>query len=241
MPVLHVAVAFVSGLLVGAAMRPLVFTRSVPRGQPLRNACPACGTVLLPSAAGSLQLVRGRCAACRERIPPAPGVAELLTAVVFAGLAVSGMTGWTAAAHYWLAACGTALVMIDVAVHRLPDVLTLPASAGTLALLTSAALAGEHGSLPRALAAAAALGSVYLLMVAGGMGMGDVKLAPAVGALLGWHSWSAVILGTFAGFALAAVFSIALLATRRATRKDHVAFGPFLLGGALLVSALLSS
>ncbi|WP_063803906.1 prepilin peptidase [Streptomyces canus] len=240
MPVLRVAVAFVSGILVGAAMRPMVFARSVPRGEPLRTACPACGTVLLPSAGGTLQLVRGRCAACRERIPPAPGVSEVLTAVVFASLAAFGMTGWTAAAHYWLAACGIALVMIDVAVHRLPDVLTLPASAGTLVLLAGAAVAGEPGSLTRALAAAAALGGVYLLLVAGGMGMGDVKLAPAVGALLGWHSWSAVILGTFAGFALAAAFSVVLLATRRATRKDHVAFAPFVLGGALVVSALLS-
>jgi leader peptidase (prepilin peptidase) / N-methyltransferase len=240
MPVLRVAVAFVSGLLVGAAMRPMVFARSVPRGEPLRTACPACGSVLLPAAGGTLQLVRGRCAECRERIPPSLGVSELLTAVVFAGIAASGMPGWTAAAHYWLAACGAALVMVDIAVHRLPDALTLPASAGTLALLAGAALSGEPGSLTRSLAAAAALGGVYLLLVAGGMGMGDVKLAPAVGALLGWHSWSAVILGTFAGFALAAVFSVVLLATRMATRKDHVAFGPFVLGGALVVSALLS-
>lgn len=240
MPVLSVLVAFVSGLVAGFAMRPLVFALSVPSGQPFRDACPACGADLLPSTAGSVHLMRGRCTACRTRLSPARGVPELLTAVVFAALAATGMTGWTAAAHYWLAACGVALAIIDVAVHRLPDVLTLPASAGTLLLLTGAALAGENGSITRALAAAAALGALYLVLVAVGMGMGDAKLVPAAGALLGWHSWTVVIRGIFVGYVVAFAFGAVLIVIGRATRKTNVALGPFMIGGALAVSALLS-
>lgn len=111
-------------------------------------------------------------------------------------IAAGGASGWFAAAQYWVAACGVALALIDLAVQRLPDVLTLPACGGTLILLTAAALAGEPGSLGRAAAAAGVLAAVFLLMAfTGAMGLGDVKLAPAIGALLGWNSWTALLWG----------------------------------------------
>ncbi|MFC5148927.1 prepilin peptidase [Streptomyces aureoversilis] len=232
-----VAVAFVAGLLSGAAARPLVFTRAVPAGEAPREHCPGCNAALFSSKRRG-RLLLGRCGTCRRAFPPARGVPELLSGAAFASIAATGAGGFTAAAHYWLAACGVALVLIDVAVKRLPDVLTLPASAGTLLLLAGAWFTGEPGSLGRALAAAAALGAGYLVLAFAGMGMGDVKLAPAAGALLGWHSWSAVITGTFTGFLLGAVAAVALVVTGRAHRKQQVAFGPFLLAGALSVSLL---
>ncbi|MFI1259262.1 prepilin peptidase [Streptomyces netropsis] len=235
-----IAVAFAAGLLAGAAARPLIFARAVPVGEPPRTRCPGCDTALLATGRRGRLLpgIRGRCGACRQRIPPAPAVPELLAGLGFAAIAATGTTGWTAAAHYWLAACGVALVLIDVTVKRLPDVLTLTASAGTLLLLAGASFTGEPGSLARALAAAAALGAGYLVLAFAGMGMGDVKLAPAAGALLGWHSWPAVITGTFIGFLLGAVAAAALVVTGRAHRKQQLAFGPFLLAGALGISLL---
>ncbi|MEU2516104.1 prepilin peptidase [Streptomyces syringium] len=237
-----IAVALVAGLLAGAAARPLIFARAVPVGAPPRTRCPDCGAALLSPAGFGRTLLSplGRCRACRRRVLPPPVLPEALAGLSFAAIAASGSTGWTAAAHYWLAACGVALVLIDAAVHRLPDILTLPASAGTLLLLTGAWLCGEPGGLVRALTAAAALGAAYLVLAFAGMGMGDVKLAPAVGALLGWHSWRAVALGTFAGFLLGAVFAVALLAAGRVSRKQQVAYGPFILLGALPVSLWLA-
>ncbi|MFF4531590.1 prepilin peptidase [Streptomyces sp. NPDC001407] len=234
-----VAVAFVAGALSGAAARPLVLTRAVPAGEPPREKCPSCATALL-SLRRPGPLLLGRCPTCQHRLRPTPAVPELLAGTAFAAIAATGVTGFTAAAHYWLAACGVALVLIDIAVQRLPNILTLPACAGTILLLAGAWLTGENGSLPRALTAAAALGVAYLVLALAGMGMGDAKLAPAAGALLGWHSWPAVLTGTFTGFLLGAVAAITLAVTGKAHRKQQIAFGPFLLTGALSVSLWLA-
>ncbi|MEU6349931.1 A24 family peptidase [Streptomyces sp. NPDC047072] len=239
MSALSVALAGVLGALAGAAARPLVFARSVPAPASFRTSCPHCETVFLgrPSSRRlSLLPASGRCPACREHVGPPVLSVEAATAVAFAAVAAGGAAGWYAAAQFWLAACGVALALIDLAVQRLPDVLTLPACAGTLLLLTAAALAGEPGSLGRAAACAATVTAVFLLLALfAGMGLGDVKLAPATGALLGWHSWTSLWWGTVAGFLLGAVCAAALLAAGR-DRRAQLAFGPFLVIGALAVS-----
>jgi leader peptidase (prepilin peptidase)/N-methyltransferase len=239
MPVVTVATALIAGLTAGAAARPLITAYSVPRSEPLRLTCPACSTpITSPSPRNWIRAATGRCHSCHARLGPAPAAPELLAAALFAGLAATGAAGWSGAAQYWIAACGTALTLIDLAVHRLPNALTLPASAGTLLLLAAGELAGAHGSFWRAAAAAATVTAVYLGLALAGMGWGDVKLAPAVGALLGWSSWAAVLGGAFTGFALAATASVILLATGKATRQSRIAFGPYMILGALVLSVL---
>lgn len=44
MTVLTTTVALLAGALAGTATRPLLFTRTVPAGVPLRHSCPSCGT-----------------------------------------------------------------------------------------------------------------------------------------------------------------------------------------------------
>ncbi|MEU6406183.1 A24 family peptidase [Streptomyces sp. NPDC046985] len=242
MPVVTVIVALLAGLAAGAAARPLIFARAVPRGEPTRTACTSCSAHYpAPGLRGRLQAVTGRCPACREKAGPPAGLPEALTGAAFAALAVTGASGWTGAAQYWLAACGAALAIIDLKVHRLPDVLTLPASIGTLLLLAGAALAGEPGNFWRALTAAGLVTAVYLALVVTGMGMGDVKLAPAVGALLGWSGWAVVFRGVFAGFALAAVVALVLTLVWHVSGKGRLAFGPYMITGAVAISVLATT
>ncbi|MGP3691005.1 prepilin peptidase [Streptomyces sp. IBSNAI002] len=230
------AVALLAGLAAGAAARPLIFARAVPSGEPNRRTCPSCDAdYLSPGLRGRLRATTGRCPSCKAKAGPAAWLPELLTGASFAALASTGATGWIGAAQYWLLACGAALALIDLAVHRLPDVLTLPASAGTLLLVTGAELAGEPGSIWRALAGATAVTTVYFVIRAGG---GDIKLAPTVGALLGWSSWSALLWGTIAGFALGAASGLILMLLGKASRKTELAFGPYMILGALAVSSL---
>jgi prepilin signal peptidase PulO-like enzyme (type II secretory pathway) len=122
--------------------------------------------------------VTGRCPACQARIGPPPLAAELAAGGALAILAARASSGWELAAFAWLALIAVPLALIDVAVHRLPDRLTAPAFAGTLALLTVAALtANQPDRLARAAIGGAALACFYLalcLIRPGQMGLGDL-------------------------------------------------------------------
>jgi leader peptidase (prepilin peptidase)/N-methyltransferase len=218
---------------------------STEAGQPLRITCPACSAEVLPGRWRWLSVlpVTGRCPACRTRIGPYPLAAETAAGLVLAFAAARATSGWELAALAWLALIAVPLAFTDLAVHRLPDLLTATAFTGTLALLAAAAVAGHQpGHRARAAIGATALACFYLalcLIRPGEMGLGDAKLAASIGLVLGWASWQALLTGTFAGFALAAIYGGARLATHRATRTTQLPLGPFILLGALAALALL--
>jgi leader peptidase (prepilin peptidase)/N-methyltransferase len=142
-----------------------------------------------------------------------------------------------------LAPVAVLLAVVDFAAHRLPDVLTLPLAGAALVLLGGAALLpGADGSWTSALLGSLLLGACYfvLFLVSKGFGFGDVKLALVLGAVLGWYGWPIVLIGTFAGYLLGALYGIALLLAGRADWATRIPFGPFLLVGAF-VGVLLGS
>lgn len=148
-----------------------------------------------------------------------------------------------ATAAMLLAPVGLTLVVVDTDVHRLPNVLTLPAVPGVLVLLlVAAATSGQWADLRRATLAMLVVGGAFVLvsLVLGsrGIGMGDAKLMLSLAPLLGWHGWGAVLVGVYAAFLLGGVVALALLVSRRAGRGSRLAFGPYLVAGAVI--ALLS-
>lgn len=233
-----------AGFAVGWIQRGIIFRLAVPAGEPGRQACPGCGNQVPPSWSMARPVLppSGRCPACRAHTGPPPLATELTTALLLGALATRLHPGLPLAAAVWLAICGVALAWIDAAVHRLPDVLTAAAYAGTVALLLLAAAASGHWhNLARAILGGLVLGAFYLLLAfvsPSGMGIGDVKLATSVGTFLAWSGWAMLLDGAFAGFALGGLYGIALLALRRTTRKQRIAFGPFILLGALAAIAL---
>jgi leader peptidase (prepilin peptidase)/N-methyltransferase len=152
-----------------------------------------------------------------------------------------GTLGERAALAWWLG-WAVPLVLIDAAVHRLPDRLTWPAALGVYAVLGATALAGGDGAawLRAAVAGiglAVCFAATTLLLGRRGFGLGDAKLALGVGALLGWYGWPVLVLGLMLTFTASALTSVALLLARRVRWSSHVPFGPFLALGT--VAALL--
>lgn len=129
------------------------------------------------------------------------------------------------------------LAAIDQDVHRLPDRITKPLyPIVALALLVPAVVEGDWSGYLRALIAAVlGFGLYFLLAIVGrgAFGWGDVKLAGVLGMPLGWVSWTTLGYGLVAGFFLAGLWALVLLLTKRVTRKDFIALGPFIIVGAL--------
>jgi leader peptidase (prepilin peptidase) / N-methyltransferase len=249
-------VAALWGAVAGVLVPRAAYRFSVVSGEPWRDRCPDGHPI-------RGWLGPARCARCARTLPGPPGDAgsaqlsgttaaygpgALLvvpsTAVVCTALAVA--TGTRPELLVWLllAPLGVLLTIVDFRVQRLPDVLTLPLAVLALVLLGAAAALPEHaGHWLTALLGALVLGGSYFLLFLvnpNGMGFGDVKLALGLGAVLGWYGWPTVVLGTFAGFLLAGLYGLGLVALRRAGRRTSIPFGPFLVTGAfagLLIGA----
>lgn len=166
-----------------------------------------------------------------------------VVAVVFAALS-GAASGWTAAwpAYLVLALAGVVLAIVDVEHHRLPDrMLVCAAVAAAAVFLLVAALEDRWGALGRAVAAGAlvlVLLSAVVLISPRGLGLGDAKLGALVAGCLAWRSWAAVVDGLALGIIAAGVTAAALLVARRTHGATHIALGPFLLAGALVIAAL---
>jgi leader peptidase (prepilin peptidase)/N-methyltransferase len=163
--------------------------------------------------------------------------------VISAGLIIisTALMGpaWELPAVLFLAAITGPLCVIDLRTQTLPNPITLSAIPISLALLLLPAVA-EHdwSSYLRAAGGGVVLLGIFAVLhivSPGGLGLGDVKLAASLGIVLGWISWSAPLIAMVAGFIASAIVSLGLLATRRATRKSLIPFGPFMLFGAWLI------
>jgi leader peptidase (prepilin peptidase)/N-methyltransferase len=205
-------------------------------------------------------LLRGRCAHCGAPISARYPLVELATGLAFVGVTawmldrsalfppagdfafVAGKAPSTGelvvvlVAYLYLAAISIALALIDLDTRRLPNAIVLPSYVVLGMLFTLACLLGAPWeALLRAVIGGAALYAFYVLLrlaKPGGMGGGDVKLAGVLGMALGFVGWGPLVVGAFAAFLVGGVFSIVLLAARRAGRKTAIPFGPWMLIGA---------
>jgi prepilin signal peptidase PulO-like enzyme (type II secretory pathway) len=230
------AAAVVAVLTIGPVLRLAALRHAVPSGT--ATGCVGCGAPVGLTRPWPALGPAARCGRCRARVGPPPATVELAALAALVVLALVGPPLGPLAALAWWLGWTVPAVFADLAVHRLPDRLTLPAAAGTWLLLGLAALGGAGGTpLLRALAAGTGLALFFaastLLLGQRGFGLGDAKLALGVGALLGWHSWPYVVSGLLLALGLSALVSLGLLAARRARWSTHLPFGPFLLLGTI--------
>ncbi|WP_433128286.1 prepilin peptidase [Micromonospora sp. CA-240977] len=228
-------------LAVSPLLRMAALRYAVPPGLPDRTGCDACGAPVGLTRPWPALSPAARCGICRAPVGPMPGTVEVAAFTAVLLLALVGPSGGVLPALAWWLGWTIPAVFVDLAVHRLPDRLTLPAAAGTWSLLGVAALAGEPGRWLTAVISGTGLALFFatttVLLGRRGFGLGDAKLALGGGALLGWYGWPMLLLGLLLAFGLSALVSVGLLAARRARWGTHLPFGPFLLLGT--VGALL--
>lgn len=241
-----IAIAVGFGLVIGSFLTVVV--DRVPRGASIvqpGSACGSCGArlgVLDLIPVVSWVVLRGRCRRCGERIGVEPLIVEVTTAAAFA------LVTWLFGARvetigYCVLMAGlVSLSWIDLHTKRLPrEISYTTAAIGLPVLALAAALDDEWRRIPAmAIGAGISFGLMFVIYLGsrGGLGDGDVRLSPVLGAFLGWLNPGLAAVGLFFGFAVGAMVSVVLLILRRAGRRTAVPFGPFLALGTVL--ALLS-
>jgi len=226
------AVALAPGLALGSFLN--VVAARVPLHRSLvwpGSACMSCGHEIawydnIPLV--SWLALRGRCRSCGERIPYRYPLVELVTALLVAGCVWKfGPTADAALAAFFCLVL-VAVSAIDLEHLIIPNRIVLPAAAVVLAANTAL-----HPSPEWILGAVGASGFLFAAALAypRGMGMGDVKLALLMGAMLGRTVPVALMVGMLA----AVVPGIVLIARHgSAGRKMRIPFGPFLALGAVV-------
>jgi leader peptidase (prepilin peptidase)/N-methyltransferase len=136
----------------------------------------------------------------------------------------------------YLLAVAWPLTVIDLRERRLPNRLTLPAFPLTFAGQIFAIILGADLSrlLIALLGAVLAFAACLALNHSAGLGMGDVKLITVMTLALAWFSPLLPALALLAGFTIAGVVSLALVALRKTRMGSSIALGPYLLIGFLL-------
>ncbi len=248
---------FLLGCVVGSFLNVCIYR--LPRDRSVvwpPSHCPQCGVQLtaidLVPLLSFLALGR-KCRRCGGPISWRYFLVELLTGLVFLAAWEAYPLSWQVLPVWAFAAVVIAVVFTDLDHLIIPDSLVI---AGLVAAVASEAIAVASGAsllsvhvpgtglgLPRVVAGGV-LGLLVFIAVRGfsqllfrreGMGLGDVKLAAAIGAMLGP---GLALLSFGLAIATGAILGILLLLLRLRRRMEYLPFGPFLAAAAL--AALLA-
>lgn len=226
------------GALIGSFLNVVAYR--IPVGESLVSPgshCPSCDAPVRPwdnIPVISWLMLRGKCRKCGVRISSRYPIVELLTAAAFAAVvAVNGFDGDLLLELPFVAAL-IALAAIDLDHRLLPNKIVYPLAAyGVVATL----LVDRTDLAENLIAGAGAFTFLFLAVLAypRGMGMGDVKLAGAMGVYLGLSVIPALLIAFLAG----SLVGLGMIAREGASaRKKAVPFGVFLaLGGIVAVLA----
>lgn len=236
------------GLFIGSFLN--VCIHRIPREESIvypPSHCPECGMRLcardLVPVLSYLALGR-RCRECWSPISAKYPFVELLAGAAF-WLAASQSENEVMLLKNFIFLSGMIVVIFTDLEHMIiPDAITLPLLGAGLVFAALPAVAEFAGmTLPAAvpgikesaLAAAAGFGGFYALAVFGelllkteAMGGGDIKLAAAMGAFLGWRL---LFLGLFLAFLYGSVIGLALVAARGGRARQAIPFGPMMAAG----------
>ena len=230
------------GLLVGSFLNAWIWRlangKQVSKG---RSMCPHCRTQLkwyelIPVL--SFVGLRGLCRTCHKSISVQYPLVELLTGIAWVGLFVyfQPKTSFTVAEFgVWLIVTTLLIAsfVYDWLHMELPDQFTLPAIVVAAGWLVVRWLVFQGSSLASSqLICAGLFGGFYLLMWFGSrgkwLGDGDIRLAILMALML---TPTQLVVAIFATYFIGAVISLILISLRLKTRKDAIAFGPFLIIG----------
>lgn len=236
----EIVLVFAMGASVGSFLNVLV--DRLPKGKSLlgRSHCDYCKKVLspvelIPILSFLIQKGRSRC--CKKHLSQAYSGVEAMTGVFFVLTLMLSLTSlgdvvpafiFRMALIWILLSASIVISLIDIKLHLIPDALQMVIIVTALIYTYFWGQWGEYSVLSGLVVALPIL-FIYLVTRGKGMGFGDVVLEIGLGI---WLGAAKGLLGVYLGFLFGSIFGIVLILMKKAGRRTHIAFGPFLLAGA---------
>lgn len=227
---------FIIGLCVGSFLNVLI--DRLPKGEQVlkgRSRCDYCKKTLrwfelIPLLSFFLQ--HGRCHRCRRKLSIQYPFIELVTGIGFVIIYYFSPNSLTLLLSYYLLYSSLLVIFVsDLKYQIIPDSMIFLGLIGVL-------LQGQAFAFPQGLAlwiSAFASSMLFFLLWLGtkgkSMGFGDVKLAFLLGLLLGYPK---IVVALYSAFLTGALTGVILILKGEKSLKSKIAFGPFLILGALI-------
>lgn len=211
---------FLLGISVGSFLNVLI--DRLPKGQTIwgRSQCDYCKKTLrwyelIPIVSYLMQ--GGRCRRCHRMLSVQYPLVELATGFGF--ILLPNM-------FHLLIFCSLLVIFVaDLKYQIIPDSMLLLGVVGAIGEIWQNIGAGLLGALFFLL--------LWSITRGRGMGFGDVKLAGLLGLLLGYPR---IVIALYGAFLTGAAVGVILILRGKAKPKTKIAFGPFMIFGALLAT-----
>lgn len=234
--------AFLFGTAVGSFLNVCIYR--IPRNVSIitpSSRCPSCNIPIKPwdnMPIVSYIFLGGKCRICKARISFRYPLVEFLNAVLYVLVLWKFGFAWHTIVYFLFCSALIVISFIDLDFQIIPDRITLAAIpiglvVGSFLLpdpFLRYSLLGYKTSIIGFFVGGGLFYAIALLS-RGGMGGGDIKMMAMVGSFMGWK---AVLLTTFLGSFIGAVFGIFLMIFKGKGRKTKIPFGPFLALGTLI-------
>lgn len=137
-----------------------------------------------------------------------------------------------------VAMVGLAASIIDIRTHRLPDALTAVMAGGVVLGWFTAFMVDSASFMTRLTGSVigALIWVIPMLVgraVGGQIGMGDVKLAPVLGAVVGMVGIPAAVFSMFLTYLSAGLAALWLIFTGSTSVQSRIPLGPWMVGSAI--------
>lgn len=212
--IMSLVLVFLMGLSIGSFLNVLI--DRLPKGQTIlgRSKCDHCKKTLswyelIPVVSWVIQAAR--CCRCHKPISIQYPIVELATGIGFVFLDPKTI----------IVFCSLLVIFVaDFKYQIIPD-----------SMLLAALIGGKWGYFGAGVGAAAFFLFLWLITGGRGMGLGDVKLVFVLGVLLGFPG---IVVALYAAFLTGAAVGVILILVQKARLKTKIAFGPFLILGAVI-------
>lgn len=227
---------FFIGICVGSFLNVVI--DRFPKGESLilgRSHCDHCGrklTFIDLIPVFSYLMLQGKCRTCKKVLSLQYPLIEMLTgfAFIIAFYFLGHSTSWqsiiTLVSSLGIVSALIVIFVADYKYHLIPDIATASL------FLFSFGISGSFNSIFERFGAAVILFVILLLIHLGtkgrGLGFGDVKLAGAMGFVLGLIPG---LVALYLAFVIGGIFGLVLIVSGKRGLKSKIAFGPFLVIG----------